>query len=72
MLGGGLEKGRVFLVEGQPGTGKTTIATQFLLAGAAAGERPGASLAGCVGPDTRRDAAVSTNWSRASLISVAH
>ena len=39
VLGGGLEKGRVFLVEGQPGTGKTTIATQFLLAGAAAGER---------------------------------
>lgn len=39
VLGGGLERGRVFLVEGQPGTGKTTIATQFLLSGAAAGER---------------------------------
>lgn len=39
VLGGGLEHGRVFLLEGQPGTGKTTIATQFLLAGAAAGER---------------------------------
>ncbi len=39
VLGGGLEKGRVFLLEGQPGTGKTTIATQFLLSGAAAGER---------------------------------
>src|SRR5580658_8562279 len=36
---GGLARGRVFLVEGSPGTGKTTIATQFLLAGAAAGER---------------------------------
>lgn len=39
VLGGGFEKGRVFLLEGQPGTGKTTIATQFLLAGAQAGER---------------------------------
>jgi circadian clock protein KaiC len=39
VLGGGLERGRVFLLEGQPGTGKTTIATQFLLAGVRAGER---------------------------------
>lgn len=39
VLGGGLERGRVFLLEGSPGTGKTTIATQFLLAGAARGER---------------------------------
>jgi circadian clock protein KaiC len=36
---GGLARGRLFLVEGQPGTGKTTIATQFLMSGAAAGER---------------------------------
>lgn len=39
VLGGGLEYGRVFLLEGQPGTGKTTIATRFLLEGAEAGER---------------------------------
>jgi len=37
---GGLTRGRLFLLEGSPGTGKTTIATQFLLAGAAKGERP--------------------------------
>ena len=36
---GGLARGRLFLLEGSPGTGKTTIATQFLLAGAAQGER---------------------------------
>src|SRR3954452_2239191 len=35
---GGLARGRLFLLEGSPGTGKTTIATQFLAAGAAAGE----------------------------------
>ena len=36
---GGLTRGRLFLLEGSPGTGKTTIATQFLMAGATGGER---------------------------------
>jgi len=36
---GGLARGRLFLLEGMPGTGKTTIAMQFLIDGAAAGER---------------------------------
>jgi circadian clock protein KaiC len=39
ILVGGLRRGRVYLLEGSPGTGKTTIATQFLLEGAAHGER---------------------------------
>lgn len=39
VLGGGLERGRVFLLEGAPGTGKTTLAMQFLIAGAKLGER---------------------------------
>jgi circadian clock protein KaiC len=39
VLAGGFDRGRTFLVEGSPGTGKTTIALQFLLMGAAAGER---------------------------------
>ena len=39
VLSGGLARDRSFLLEGNPGTGKTTIAMQFLLAGAAAGER---------------------------------
>lgn len=39
VLHGGLARGRVFLLEGTPGTGKTTIAAQYLMAGSAAGER---------------------------------
>jgi circadian clock protein KaiC len=39
ILAGGLARGRLFLLEGSPGTGKTTIASQFLMAGAAASER---------------------------------
>lgn len=38
IIAGGLARGRIFLMEGDPGTGKTTIANQFLLAGAAKGE----------------------------------
>ena len=38
VLEGGLARNRLHLLEGTPGTGKTTIALQFLLAGAAAGE----------------------------------
>jgi len=39
ILSGGLARGRLFLVEGEPGSGKTTLALQFVLAGAEAGER---------------------------------
>lgn len=39
VLGGGLARGRVFLLEGSPGTGKTTVALQFLMAGVREGER---------------------------------
>ena len=39
ILGGGFDANRLYLYEGRPGTGKTTIALQFLLAGARRGER---------------------------------
>jgi circadian clock protein KaiC len=39
ILVGGLSVGHVFLLEGNPGTGKTTIALNFLLAGAKSGEQ---------------------------------
>lgn len=38
ILSGGLSPGNVFLLEGNPGTGKTTIALRFLLEGAEQGE----------------------------------
>jgi circadian clock protein KaiC len=33
VLCGGLDPERLYLLEGEPGTGKTTIALQYLLAG---------------------------------------
>ncbi len=39
ILGGGLPSNRLYLLEGKPGTGKTTLALEYLLTGAAAGER---------------------------------
>ncbi|HEV8183753.1 MAG TPA: ATPase domain-containing protein, partial [Candidatus Angelobacter sp.] len=38
ILQGGLTAGHVYLVEGDPGTGKTTMGIQFLLAGIAGDE----------------------------------
>jgi circadian clock protein KaiC len=39
ILGGGLDENRMYLYEGRPGTGKTTLALQFLLDGSRRGER---------------------------------
>lgn len=38
ILGGGFDRNRMYLYEGRPGTGKTTLSLQFLLEGARAGE----------------------------------
>jgi circadian clock protein KaiC len=62
ILAGGLTRGRMFLLEGAPGTGKTTIALQFLLEGAVRGEK-------CLyitlseTDDELRDSAASHGWS---------
>src|SRR4051794_33837588 len=39
ILNGGIPKGHLYLVEGDPGTGKTTLALQFLLEGVRLGEK---------------------------------
>lgn len=39
ILGGGFPINHLYLLDGEPGSGKTTIALQFLLAGVARGER---------------------------------
>ena len=39
ILRGGLARGHVYLIEGVPGSGKTTLALQFALEGARLGER---------------------------------
>ena len=43
ILDGGFSKNRLFLIEGMPGSGKTTLAMQFLLDGISRGKRPSTS-----------------------------
>jgi len=61
VLVGGLRRGRVYLLEGSPGTGKTTIATQFLLTGAAEGER-GLYITLSETEEELRETAISHGW----------
>lgn len=61
ILGGGLTRNRLHLLEGNPGTGKTTIALQFLRAGAAEGE-PGIYISLAESEQELRDGAASHGW----------
>lgn len=61
ILGGGFAEGHVFLLEGNPGTGKTTVALRFLLEGAAAGER-GLYITLSETEGELRDGAASHGW----------
>ena len=40
IIGGGFTRNRLYLIQGNPGSGKTTLALQFLLEGARLGETP--------------------------------
>ncbi len=62
ILGGGLTKARSYLLEGTPGSGKTTIALQFLLEGAHVGER-GLYITLSETAEELREVARSHNWS---------
>ncbi|WP_238211956.1 ATPase domain-containing protein [Caballeronia novacaledonica] len=69
ILVGGLSKGNVFLLEGSPGTGKTTIALSFLMAGAEAGE-PCLYITLSETASELRNGALSHGWSLGDDISI--
>ena len=62
ILGGGLARNRLYLLEGVPGSGKTTLAVQFLLEGAIAGEK-GLYITLSETEQELREAAASHGWS---------
>ena len=69
IMAGGLSRGRVFLLEGAPGTGKTTIATQFLMEGEARGER-GLYITLSENEEELREGAASHGWTLGELIQI--
>jgi circadian clock protein KaiC len=69
ILAGGFTKGRVFLLEGSPGTGKTTIALRFLMEGAKEGER-GLYVTLSETANELRSAAASHGWQLGDLIEI--
>jgi len=62
ILGGGLASNHVYLIDGDPGTGKTTLGLQFLVTGVARGER-GMYITLSESAAELRDTATSHNWS---------
>ncbi|WP_262297865.1 ATPase domain-containing protein [Microvirga sesbaniae] len=69
VLVGGLAPGHVYLLEGSPGTGKTTIALQFLLEGAKVGET-GLYITLSETEQELRNGAASHGWSLDAAIHV--
>jgi circadian clock protein KaiC len=69
VLDGGWARNRLHLLEGSPGTGKTTIALQFLMAGAEDGEA-GIYVSLAETEQELRDGAKSHGWSINPLIEI--
>jgi circadian clock protein KaiC len=66
VLNGGLPRGHLYLIEGDPGTGKTTVALQFLLEGLRRGE-PGLYVTLSESKQELEIVAASHGWSLAQL-----
>jgi circadian clock protein KaiC len=66
ILGGGLPRNHIYMVQGSPGTGKTTIGLQFLLTGLAQGET-GLHVTLSESADELREVAASHGWSLEGL-----
>lgn len=70
VLGGGFARRRTFLLEGNPGTGKTTVGLQFLMAGAADDE-PGLYVTLAETEEELRASARSHGWTLDPRITIA-
>lgn len=66
ILRGGLPRNRIFLLLGEPGSGKTTLALQFLLEGRKLGES-GLYITLSETTDELKEVAVSHDWDLASI-----
>src|SRR4029079_12295286 len=62
VLGGGFTSNRLYVIEGMPGSGKTTLAFQFLREGVRRGE-PGLYIALSESEEEARAVAASHGWS---------
>nr|AGU12017.1 KaiC [uncultured organism] len=60
-IGGGLPRNRIYLIEGDPGVGKTTLSMQFLIEGVAKGETC-LLISLAEGPDELADISSSHDW----------
>jgi circadian clock protein KaiC len=69
VLAGGLARNRLHLLEGSPGTGKTTIALQFLVQGAREGE-VGIYVTLAETEEELRDGARSHGWEISDLVGI--
>src|SRR6201996_6749950 len=69
ILGGGIARNRLHLLEGSPGTGKTTIALQFWIAGGEAGEA-GIYVSLAETEHELRDGARSHGWTIPSKVEI--